>query len=199
MSGKELDERGYTVVDNIVDDAIIRIANPYYIVKFVAQEDYTMHFEGLELDYVDVVKPFAIRKYADQLAEALLIDLLPKMEGIVGKALVPTYSFVRCYKKGNYLVKHRDRGSCQYSVTFPVVQEKTWTIFMEGNGVDLELGQGIVYKGEEMEHWREPLEEDMQIQIHLHYVEKCPEREQYYWDGREALGIQIKGRGGNRK
>jgi hypothetical protein len=53
---------------------------------------------------------------------------------------------------------------------------ESWPIWIEGpNGtysVDLEAGDGLLYRGTECTHWREVFEGQRQTQVFLHYVDQ---------------------------
>ena len=49
--------------------------------------------------------------------EALLETLLPRVEAESGMRLLPTYSYLRVYKRGDVLRRHTDRPACEMSVT----------------------------------------------------------------------------------
>ena len=53
----------------------------------------------------------------DMLSDTLLLVLQPIIEKEIGLKLIPTYSFMRLYTKGNSLAKHTDRESCEISTT----------------------------------------------------------------------------------
>jgi alkylated DNA repair dioxygenase AlkB len=104
-------------------------------------------------------------------SQGFLCDLL-------GVKVYPTYSYARLYYAGNELVPHRDRPSCEFSVTVTLGGEfeMLWPIYIEradGEGLVCRLGIGdaLVYKGCERTHWREPFEGLWQAQVFMHYVD----------------------------
>tara|TARA_S200002703_G_C3638996_1_gene196166 strand:- start:46 stop:582 length:537 start_codon:yes stop_codon:yes gene_type:complete len=111
--------------------------------------------------------------YKDFLLDSILKIKKNKVEEEVGLRLNHTYSFWRCYTYKSTLDSHKDRPSCEYSVTIFVDADKPdWPIYMEGNPVSLKPGDAVFYKGCELEHWREPYEGDYHFQFFLHYVNK---------------------------
>ena len=42
---------------------------------------------------------------------------------------------------------------------------------MDGKKINLKPGDGVIYKGHDIEHWREPYEGDYHMQVFLHYVD----------------------------
>ena len=123
--------------------------------------------------------------------DKLLQDLLPHFEKASGKKLYPTYSYARLYKPGEKLKKHTDRPACEISATVTLGFEgNPWSIYMAGNKVDMQVGDAVLYRGMEVEHWREKYTEGQwQAQVFLHYVDvDGPHADQKY-DGRTSLGL----------
>ena len=54
---------------------------------------------------------------SDFVMENLHDFLLPRMEKATGLKLFPTYTYFRVYKNGDVLEKHKDRPSCEISVS----------------------------------------------------------------------------------
>jgi hypothetical protein len=110
--------------------------------------------------------------YGDAVMESLMISKLKLMEKETGLTLSPTYSFWRLYTMFADLKKHKDRPSCEISVTVMIGSDGTkWPIFMEGNEIELQPGDAVVYSGCELEHWREEFKGDWHAQCFLHYVD----------------------------
>ena len=129
--------------------------------------------------------------YADFATESLLIMLQPKIEKVVGKKLLPTYAFWRCYTKYADLKKHTDRPSCEISVTVNIKGDGTpWPIFMNGDALNLDKGDAAIYLGCEVDHWREEFKGDYQFQTFLHYVDKEGKNIEHFMDKRKFWGIE---------
>ena len=163
----------YTV-ENLVDKDYLSWAIKYFDLKFNVIKDYSSR--RTDMQEQEVVEPFSRCYYNDALAQTLLLSLTPKMEKIVGKSLYPTYSFCRYYEEGQRLIKHVDRPACEYSITLPI-NANSWPIHFENSdgeifGIKLNPGQGLVYKGQKLPHFRHELKEGKLIQLHLHYVDK---------------------------
>jgi hypothetical protein len=139
--------------------------------------------------------------YADPLTEALLLACKPSVEQVIGKELLPTYSYSRVYQPGEELVPHVDRPSCEISVTVNVASKgENSPIYMQyaGNTVEehvLKPGDAVVYKGCEAKHWRKPLKDgQLNVQFMLHYVDRNGPNAGCEKDTRPAYGMSSKTR-----
>jgi hypothetical protein len=88
--------------------------------------------------------------------ETLHETIWPKLEFLLGEEILPTYTYSRLYTNGNVLEKHTDRPACEISVTVQLGRSHhyTWPIFAGGKRFDLAEGDGVVYLGCDVEHWR---------------------------------------------
>ena len=141
--------------------------------------------------------PETYSHYADVAMETLLEKLIPLMEKESGLKLNETYSYARIYKKGDELKRHKDRYSCEVSTTLNLGGDE-WPIYLEPSGeeekegikVILNQGDMLVYKGCDVEHWREKFEGENCGQVFLHYNDASDEKaEQNKYDGRPFLGL----------
>ena len=127
--------------------------------------------------------------YGDPATDSILICKLDLMQKETGMELLPTYSFWRMYTYLADLKKHKDRPSCEISVTVKINScGEPWPIFIEGKKIDLENGDGLIYKGCENEHWREEFQGDWHSQVFLHYVNKNGPHKEWlkgYWKWRK--------------
>lgn len=136
----------------------------------------------------------AIGRYAHPFGEELLGELLPVVEGAVGKRLHPCYSFLRVYARGAELARHLDRPSCEYSTTMTLGfdSDRHWPIWVEHAGepraVPLEVGDMMVYKGAQVVHWREPFDGRWWMQVFMHYVDADGDYAAFRFDGRDRIG-----------
>jgi hypothetical protein len=123
--------------------------------------------------------------------EALLVSLLPLIEKETEKELYPTYSYARIYWNGSSMFKHRDRDPCEYSASISVsIDPDPWPIWMDSTEINLFPGDIVIYKGREVEHWRETYTGNQQCQIFLHYVDKNGPYAEHKFDQRPLLGLQ---------
>ena len=141
--------------------------------------------------------PDTYSHYADIAMETLLENLKPLMEKESGLKLNETYSYARIYKKGDVLERHKDRYSCEVSTTLNIGGDE-WPIYLEPSGEEgkegtkiiLNQGDMLIYKGCDVEHWREAFEGENCGQVFLHYNDASDEKaEQNKYDGRPCLGL----------
>lgn len=197
------------MVDYIKDKKNFFIENDYVVVEdFIDQESISTISKYLQNSiYRGIIKnnkgeeEGAISEYsfyADPLIEVVLANSTESVGEIVGEDLIPTYSFTRIYTNQDELKKHTDRPSCEYSVTVNVntVGEK-WPIWLKNSkGKEIKFtlspGQALVYKGCDVEHWREKMSLvncEINVQFMLHYVAANGNFSSYKWDNRDRLGL----------
>ena len=119
------------------------------------------------------------------------------MRKVTNLKLTPNYSYARIYKKGDVLERHKDRFSCEISTTLNLGGD-LWPIYLEPSGeknkkgikIILNPGDMLIYKGNELEHWREPFEGENCAQVFLHYNNlKTKGSEENIYDKRPHLGL----------
>ena len=135
--------------------------------------------------------------YGDPAFEMVMAMSTEDIGRIVGKNLIPQYTYARIYKNGSDLKIHSDRPECQYSVTLSLggEYEKPWPIWIKDyagnvNEIPLDVGDMVVYHGTELEHWRDKFEGNMQYQLFMHYVDVEGEFKDRVFDGRPNLGLK---------
>jgi len=142
----------------------------------------------------DPLVPHALAAYADPVLEILLERFLPIVESEIGLKLYPTYSYLRIYQTGDRLPKHKDRPACEISVTLSLGYDpdEPWPLWMESDGksvfVSLKRGDGLIYKGMEVHHWREVYPGRYAAQAMLHYVNREGLHREWKFDKRPGLG-----------
>jgi hypothetical protein len=140
--------------------------------------------------------PGAPVRYSASRLEILLQDLLPQIEEASGLALYPTYSYLRVYKCGDALAKHRDRPACEVSVSLCLgyVAASPWPLWIEGphsvSAAAMQPGDALLYRGIECPHWRERFIGEEASQVFLHYVDQNGPHADWKFDKRRALGMR---------
>lgn len=109
--------------------------------------------------------------------ETLQERLWPAIESLLGEALIPTYAYARLYSNGDTLERHTDRPACEVSVTLQLGRSHhyAWPIYMGGKRFDLGEGDGVIYSGCDVEHWRDACNGPdgyYSGQVFLHYVRR---------------------------
>ena len=123
----------------------------------------------------------------DGVFETLMWKMHEKMQLSTGLELLPTYSYRRLYCNGNVLHKHKDRPSCEISITIKLSDsgDYNWPIWMEGIPYDLEDGDAVIYRGCDLAHWRDKCDAPdgyTMGQAFLHYVDKNGPYSDYAYD-----------------
>ena len=207
----------YTIIKQAISkDLATFIANYFRMQKQVYDTckaaRYFSPFEsiiGYYEDPVDGQIPNTYSHYADIAMETLLLKCQPDMEKATGLKLYPAYTYARIYKKGDELKRHKDRFSCEISTTMNLGGDD-WPIYLEPNSklggviegfgyvskntkgvrVDLKPGDMLVYRGCELEHWREKFKGKECVQVFLHYNNrKTPGAKDNMFDKRPHLGL----------
>ena len=118
--------------------------------------------------------------YGDAITDSLMLKKQKLMEQETGKKLLATYSFWRMYTKFAILEKHKDRPSCEISVTVNIGSDVDWPIHVDGKAISLKPGDAVIYLGQEVEHWREEFQGDWCAQVFLHYVDANGVNKEYW-------------------
>jgi hypothetical protein len=140
--------------------------------------------------WTDEQIPGTYSHYADIVMETLLEKVKPIMEEKSQIELIETYSYARIYKKGDELHRHKDRYSCEISTTMHLGGDE-WSIYLEPDiKVDLKQGDMLMYRGCDLEHWREPFEGNECAQVFLHYNDASgKDAKSNKYDTRPILGL----------
>ena len=190
----------YIVKKKFIKKNVADLAALYSFYTFLSKVSY----EGFEQQV-----PLSYSVHTDPLIESLSTISHPKMEKITGLELLPTYTYFRLYMPGDILKPHIDREACEISVTIclgwdykGVANDYRWPIYIEGTRVDLDIGDAAIYKGLDVEHWRDEFiaeEDSWHAQAFLHYVDKNGPHAEHIWDqietpvnwrGNEVMGYR---------
>ena len=162
----------------------------------------------------------SVARYWHPQYRAIHSGIRMKLEKELGRKLYNTYYYDRFYFPGQELKLHADRDACEISVSVHVstnledknadwpfwikipdtyTDKKKTTILVLGETHSLVLkpGDGVVYKGCERPHWRDPMPTEYEKtwygrkkekdnlyyhQIFFHYVLSDGQRAHYAWD-----------------
>ena len=185
----QFQDKGFEVVKGFIPAAFANYFRSYF--TLIAQN--TPNLKG------DRQAPNSRVLYGDPAFDTLMDCSTQSVEKIIGKKLIPQYTYARIYNNGSVLERHRDRAECEYSVTLCLGgnYDKQWPIWLkdhDGNEHEVPLDQGdcVIYSGTKLEHWREKFEGDKQYQVFMHYVDSEGEYKDRIYDGRRNLGLQSK-------
>ena len=206
----------YTIVRQAISsDLAAFIANYFSMQKQVYDTckatRYFSPFENIIGNYENEEEqiPNTYSQYGNMAMETLMLKIQPVMEKATGLKLYPTYTYARIYKKGDVLKRHKDRFSCEISTTMNLGGDD-WPLYLEpdsskggtkegvgyvsentkGVQVDLKPGDMMVYRGMELEHWRNKFKGKECIQVFLHYNNrKTPGTKENIFDKRPHLGL----------
>jgi len=203
----------YVVVKNAISQELADFVYQYFqnkrmVAKTLIESQYIGPSVGYFGNWSDTQIPNTYSHYSDIVMETLLQRVKPIMENVTNLKLVETYSYARIYKKGDTLHRHKDRLSCEISTTLNL-GGPSWPIFLEpdpskgrvedgkyitentlGMEVLLNPGDMLIYRGCELEHWRNPYDSDGCAQVFLHYNNaSLPHAEINKFDTRPHIGL----------
>jgi hypothetical protein len=157
----------------------------------------TVEYPGEEFPYRDIQVERSFSWDSPLCIEALSDSLIKEVvENELKEAVYPTYSYARIYYNGAEMPIHIDRSSSEYSVSccIDVEIDNPWhlgieTIRGETLYVEQEPGDIILYKGNELKHWRNPYKGTEQINAFMFYVKANGPRAELKYDTRPLLGM----------
>ncbi len=137
-------------------------------------------------------------RYSDPFGESILVELQQLIADTVGAELHCAYSYLRIYGPESFLKPHTDRESCEISVTMTVARDPVdarWPVYLRHNdepvAINLEPGDILIYRGSDLEHWRDDYEGSYWMQLFLHYVTVGGAFDHLKFDGRPVLGHPV--------
>ena len=192
MSNQELfANNNYVVVRDLLDPYLVKFLASYYSAVRAGQAG------EFRKDWT------SLNSHGDACGDVVLYSIRTLIEEHTGLELLPTYSFVRIYKKGESVGRHSDGPQNQVSCTMCVARDEVdWPIqFSDGEhegSVVLQPGDGVIYRGYIVEHWRDKFAGDNQVQVIVGFVEKGGEFDHHRFYGRgepmyAAFGVKRKG------
>jgi hypothetical protein len=180
----EFEQRGYVVLKDLLPPATIQVLHVYSL-------GYAKSDRVKSDDFV----PGAASGYGHPCMERVLQQLLPELEVATARSLFPTYSYFRVYRNGDVLPRHVDRPACEISLSLCLGYKgaDNWPLWLNAPGgatlAALRPGDGVIYKGIELEHWREPFAGDSAAQVFLHYVDQKGPHAEWRFDKRPGLRL----------
>ena len=209
-------KKKYTVIRQAISQDLAGFVANYFLMQkqvydTCRQTRYISPFENIIGHYENDAEqiPNTYSQYGNIAMETLMLKIQPLMEKETGLKLYPAYTYARIYKKEDVLKRHKDRFSCEISTTMNLGGDD-WPLYLEpdsskggvkegvgyvsentkGVRVDLKPGDMMVYKGMELEHWRDKFKGKECIQAFLHYNnKKTPGAKDNMFDKRPHLGL----------
>ena len=106
---KYFEKNSYVIIKDIIPKEVTKFLYNYFIMKGCTNQEFG---SGSADDGISVKSC-----YGDLNTETLCSFLNPTISHYTKKDLCPTYTYSRIYIKGMDLKAHRDRPSCEYSIT----------------------------------------------------------------------------------
>lgn len=174
------------IVRNALSAETCKVIERYCIIREKRSEVYG---DDVAIRENDSVGAYSI--YADPMTESLMLFLMNGIEESISAKLLPTYSFFRVYRNGNSLVRHTDREACEVTASIFLAKGydgADWPLFIDGQEISLGVGDMVIYKGADLDHWRENFPFDgYHIQAFVHYVLKDGEFSEWKLDKRKSI------------
>jgi hypothetical protein len=141
---------------------------------------------------IDIQCPKSGSIYSDSVNSEYQELYRNKLEQLIGYTLYPTYNYCRVYSPKEILKRHRDRPSCEISITatleYDTFDDEPWDLYVEPDiKIKLYPGDALVYKGCDIEHWREKFVGAHQTQVFMHYVDANGPYAECKYDFRTSL------------
>ena len=169
--GREFREKNYFPVPNLIHPFQIAALRRYY--------RHEIRRGAIRLgDYQSSRRYVA---HNESVARFFHLQIANAVATIVGEPVKPSYVYLASYLSGAELKKHTDREQCEFSVTLCLdfapepALATPWPIRLdtpEGTVTGYQaLGDGLVYRGTKVPHYRSPLPEGFtSTSIFFHYV-----------------------------
>ena len=174
---ESFENNGYLVIKDLWDPEELYHPVPEQRGQYNYWDKNPEHFNFVEVE--SQVEGSTSRYWHPQY-RAINSGIRMKLEKIIGRKLYNTYYYDRFYYPGQELTKHADRDACEISVSVHIstnlegkdadwpfciktpdtyTDEKKTTVLIPGENRSLVLkpGDGLLYKGCERPHWREPM------------------------------------------
>lgn len=170
-SAQQFRERGYVALGNLIHPFNLAALRRYY--------RHAIRRGAVPLGDVQSARRYAAHN--DRVARFFHRQITNAVSAVVGEAIKPSYVYLASYLSGAELKKHVDREQCEFSVTLcldfsPEPELATsWPIHLDtAEGavtVYQALGDGLVYRGTKVPHYRNVLAEGhTSTSIFFHYV-----------------------------
>ena len=173
-NNEQFDKDGYIVVKDLWDPKELFVPVPEIRgqINYWGKREDQYHHTPLEGQVEGSLACYTRPQY-----KSIHSGIRLKLEKIIGRKLSNTYYYDRFYFAGQGLALHADRPACEISVSVHISTnlEECWPLWIktpdtytdkhknivkesgESRSVCLNVGDGMIYKGCERPHWRDPL------------------------------------------
>ena len=194
-------KNGFKVIKNFISedfaDFLFKVSlQKRACTKHMIETRYLSNHDMSMGTWADKQIPETYSLYGDPIFDVLMRETKPIMEKATELKLVENYTYMRVYKMYDELKRHKDRMSCEISATL-FLGGQDWDIYLDPTGglgnkgkkIQLKVGDALVYKGCELEHWREPFDKFDCAQVFLHYRVEDDQSLAEKYDKRPLLGL----------
>jgi hypothetical protein len=168
---RSFQEKGYAPVRNLI--------HPFHVAALRRYYRHAIRSGSIRLGDEQSARRYAAHN--ESVARFFHHQIANAVGAVVGEPVKPSYVYLASYLSGAELKKHTDREQCEFSVTLcldfsPEPEGVTsWPIRLDtGDGtvtVYQALGDGLVYRGPKVPHYRKVLAEGYtSTSIFFHYV-----------------------------
>jgi len=178
MAVNNFKKTGYEIVKKAIPKNLATFVYNYFLIKrqvfdtFIEKKYISPYTEDWGT-YNDPQVPKTYSHYSDVAMETLLLLVQPIVEKSIGLKLTPNYSYARIYKRGDVLEKHKDRFSCEVSCTMNLGGNIKWPMYLKSGKKEIPViqspGDLLIYRGADLQHWREAYTGKDYCQVFLHY------------------------------
>ncbi|MBT8422612.1 MAG: hypothetical protein HKN56_07085 [Gammaproteobacteria bacterium] len=155
---------GVVIVDGILDPYFREFLQSYYR---TVREHSEAHFGR---DWT------SMNGQGDACSEAVLYTVRSHISDITELDLLPSMSVARMFEKGDKVGRHIDGPTNEINCTLCIDRDSPWYLHFENEKVaakvDLLPGQAVLYRGNELFHWREKYTGSNHVQVIFGYVLK---------------------------
>ena len=188
-------ENSYQVINNLISNDVCEVAAR----EFEMARDLASHAvkDGHPYPFHDEMVENSFSWYSALVFESLSDTLIKrKVEEIVGEPVYPTYTYARIYYTGAEMKYHIDRSSSEFSVSLCIKVDSKYpwhlgieTLQGEKKYIEQVPGDAVLYRGNELYHWRDPYPGTEQINAFFFYVRANGPKSILKYDTRPMLGM----------